>query len=284
MFATFGVPKELSSDGGPEFSADITKEFLTNWGVSHRVSSAYYPQSNGRAEVAVKSAKRLLRANVGPMGTLDTDKFLRAMLQLRNTPDPDCRVSPAEIVFGKTLRDNMGFIDYLDRNQYSKRWQDAWAAKEEALRARFINSCEKLNRKARYMKPLAPNDRCFVQNQVGSYPKKWHHTGVVMEVLPHDKYAVKLDGSGRVTHRNRRFLKKYTPAQLNIQQGRFNLPHTSRVEGPTSVPLIPLTDPANQDRGDDENISCASEYQLADPREPIADAGKLENRVEPSGT
>ena len=49
------------------------------------ISSAYNPQSNGRAEVVVKSTKRLLRSNTSPSGSLDSDKFLFAMLQLRNT-------------------------------------------------------------------------------------------------------------------------------------------------------------------------------------------------------
>ena len=120
-FATFGVPAQISSDGGPEFSADHTNKFLKTWGVSHRVSAAYNPQSNGRAEVAVKTVKRLMRSNVGPFGTLDSDKFLLAMLQLRNSPDPDCGISPAEIVFGRRLRDNLVFADYSNRNQYS-RW------------------------------------------------------------------------------------------------------------------------------------------------------------------
>ena len=31
MFATFGVPVQLSSDGGPEFSASLTKDFLATW-------------------------------------------------------------------------------------------------------------------------------------------------------------------------------------------------------------------------------------------------------------
>ena len=66
FFTTFGVPEELSSDGGPEFTADSTKKFLKQWDVRHRISSAYFPQSNGRAEVAVKAAKRLLRMNVRP--------------------------------------------------------------------------------------------------------------------------------------------------------------------------------------------------------------------------
>lgn len=53
FFATFGVPEELSSDGGPEFTAGETENFLRLWGVRHRLSSAGFPQSNGRAEVAV---------------------------------------------------------------------------------------------------------------------------------------------------------------------------------------------------------------------------------------
>ena len=85
FFATFGVPEELSSDGGPEFTADPTKAFLGLWNVKHRVSSVSFPQSNGRAEVAVKAAKRLLMSNTGPTGQLDHDQFLRAILQLHRS-------------------------------------------------------------------------------------------------------------------------------------------------------------------------------------------------------
>ena len=80
FMATFGAPEELSSDGGPEFTASLTKDFFKRWGIKHRVSSAYHPQSNGRAEVAVKSAKRLLRSNINENCSLDNDKFLRVIL------------------------------------------------------------------------------------------------------------------------------------------------------------------------------------------------------------
>lgn len=40
-FSRFGIPEELSSDGGPEFASATTQEFLTRWGVHHRLSSAY---------------------------------------------------------------------------------------------------------------------------------------------------------------------------------------------------------------------------------------------------
>ena len=176
LFQTFGVPEELSSDGGPEFTADSTQRFLRTWNVYHRVSSAYHPKSNGRAEVAVKTVKRLMRANVGASGRLHTDRFLRAMLQLRNTPDPDCGVSPAEIIFGRPLRDNLQFASYVRRETYSPRWQGAWRAKEEALRTRFIKNSEKLNVHSRHLPPLAPGDRCFIQNQVGNSRRRWHQT------------------------------------------------------------------------------------------------------------
>ena len=70
LFSRFGVPEEISSDGGPEF----TKEFLRNWDVTHRIPSAYYPRSNGRAKV-IKQAKMLLRSNVDASESLENDKF-----------------------------------------------------------------------------------------------------------------------------------------------------------------------------------------------------------------
>ena len=219
FFATFGVPDELSSDGGPEFMADSTKQFLQQWNVQHRISSAYFPQSNGRAEVAVKAAKRLLRSNVGPNGTLQNDRFLRAMLQLRNTPDPDCNLSPAQIVFGRQLRDAFAFtkqIRKLSSSTVRPQWTDAWRQKELALRKRFIRWHENLGEHSKNLHPLRVGDRCFVQNQHGLHPKRWDRSGTVVEVLPHHQFMVKIDGSGRLTRRNRRFLRLLEQATTDI--------------------------------------------------------------------
>ena len=37
------------------------------------------------------------------------------MLHLRNTPDSDCQVSPAEIIYGRQLRDSFAFLNKLDK-------------------------------------------------------------------------------------------------------------------------------------------------------------------------
>ena len=73
--------------------------------VHHRVSSVAHPHSNCRAELGVKTVKRMLVGSTGPGGSLNTDAFQRAMLAYRNTPDPVSRVSPAEIIFGRRIRD-----------------------------------------------------------------------------------------------------------------------------------------------------------------------------------
>ena len=100
LFATFAVPEELSSDGGPEFTASTTENFLCSWNAGHHVSSTGFPQSNRRAKVAVKATKRLLMSTTGPTGSLDHDRFLPAILQLRNTLDRDCNLLSAEVIFG----------------------------------------------------------------------------------------------------------------------------------------------------------------------------------------
>ena len=111
IMITFGVPTEISSDGGPEFKAGETKSFFEKWGIRHRLSSVSFPSSNGRAELAVKTAKRLLMDNISPNGSLDNDGMVRALLVYRNTPDPGCKLSPAQILLGRPLRDTLPCIN-----------------------------------------------------------------------------------------------------------------------------------------------------------------------------
>jgi len=238
LFITFGVPEELSSDGGPEFTAGITQDFLERWGIRHRISSAYHAQSNGRAELAVKATKRLLEENTGQNGALDTDAFAMAMLALRNTPDPDCKLSPAQILFGRQLRDGLPTINgsvpkFFDHN-IRPLWRDAWASKEDALRTRYARTYEALGEHSRPLPPLQPGDRVYLQNQVGNFPKKWDRSGTILESRDHDQYVIKVDGTGRLTLRNRRFLRRLVPHGPTIADT-----HTTPV---TSTPVTgPLT-------------------------------------------
>ena len=200
----------------------VDQNFLSHWGIRHRLSSAHFPKSNGRADVAVKTAKRLLMSNTSPTGSLNNDKFLQAMLQLRNSPDPDCNITPAQIIFGRPLRDTLSFVNRLEK--YSNpnvrpTWRQAWTAKKKALCTRITRTMESLKEHSRTLRPLTVGERVFFQNQQGANPTKRDRSGVVQETPGHDQYRVKVDGSGRLTLRNRRFLRAYTAANPSIDQG-----------------------------------------------------------------
>ena len=169
IISRIGVPEELSSDGGPEFSSMEAMDFYARWGIRHRLSSAYFPQSNGRAEVAVRITKRLLEGNMAEDGSLNTDNMVRALLQQRNTPDRDCQLSPAEVLFGRGLRDAMPqlskSVKIFESDQIHNQWHEAWAAKEEAIRARLVRSCEQLEMGSRELPSLREGDHVLIQNQ-----------------------------------------------------------------------------------------------------------------------
>ena len=279
-FSRFGVPAELSSDGGPEFVAGVTQDFLSRWGVQHRLSSAYHPQSNGRAEVAVKTAKRLLRSNTSPSGTLDSDRFLRAMLQLRNTPDPDCNISPAQIVFGRPIRDAFAFVSRLNRFtncNIRPEWREAWRQKEVALRNRFHRTAETLNEHAHPLTPLRVGDRCYVQNQTGNNPRRWDRSGTVTDVHDFDSYSVKIDGTGRVTRRNRRFLRRFVPASPNI-----SFPESSR-----SISTPQVTVPSSSTEQESSLAPARPSQEPVTPhtsQEPVATVTRLQSSTNSSET
>ena len=140
IFTTFGISEELTTDGGPEFMSHEVQKFLQLYGVRHRVSSVGNPHANQRAEVGVKSMKRLLQSNIGPSGSLDNDAFARAILQYRNTPLQSTGVSPAIALIGQPLKAFLPLnrANYLPRPQWMKKLSER-ETKIDRSRARESN-------------------------------------------------------------------------------------------------------------------------------------------------
>ena len=157
----------------------------------------------------------MIEGNIETNGSLDTETFLRAILIKRNTPDPITKLSPAEIVFGRKLKDTLPrvnkTVNIFFNEQFQPAWRDAWKEKEIALRTRYQGCQARLAEHSKNLPKLVEGDRVMIQNQHGPKPTKWDRSGIVVEVRDFDKYIVKVDGSGRLTLRNRKFLKKLFP-------------------------------------------------------------------------
>jgi hypothetical protein len=58
-FTNFNILEEIATDGGPQILSDIFQKSLKAWEIRHRLSSAFNPHSNCRAELAMKVGKKL---------------------------------------------------------------------------------------------------------------------------------------------------------------------------------------------------------------------------------
>jgi len=66
IFARHGIPQEVVSDNGPQYSSLEHKKFANEYGFLHTTSSQKFPQSNGKAERAVRTVKNLLKKSQDP--------------------------------------------------------------------------------------------------------------------------------------------------------------------------------------------------------------------------
>ena len=274
VFVTFGVPEELTSDGGPQFSAGFTQDFLNSWGVKHRVSSVGNPHSNCRAEVAVKTVKRMLMANTSPSGSLNVDSFQKAMLIYRNSIDPETKTSPSGIIFGRPTRDPIPTP--LGRYCPHSTWQETIVNRELALSKRHVREKEKWHQNTRLLPQLKTGDSVYLQNLSGNHPLRWERTGTVVECKPHHQYVVKVDGSGRTTLRNRRHLRKFTP--FMSADHKFNSQYFSH---PTEAEIPPIQQPRDTES---LPVPAITPPEAEDPPQPTTSVSQPEELNAPENT
>ena len=92
----------------------------------------------------------------------------------------------------------------------------------------MVKMCEKLEQNSKDLPSLQDGDTVFIQNQSLAFgkPNKWDQEGTIVEVLVNDQYLVRVHGTGRLTLRNRRFLRKFvqrTPA-IKADQTPYTAP------------------------------------------------------------
>ena len=178
--------------------------------MNHRMSSVVFPHSNCRAEVGVKTVKRMIVGNTGANGSIHTDEFAAAMLQYRNTPDPETKMSLASVLFGRQIRDIIPILP--DKYLPHPNWLETLSDREEALRNRHMNTTEQWSEHTRRLPPLPVCKHVRIQNQMEPHPRRWDKASQVGKVHQHDQYVIQVNGFRRVMLRNCQLLRCFTPA------------------------------------------------------------------------
>ena len=99
--ARFGVPLDMSSDRGPQFTSQLWTSMAKLLGTQLHHTTAYHPQSNGMVERFHRHLKSALRARL--TGPTWTQELPWVLLGIRTAPKEDLSCSSAEMVYGAPL-------------------------------------------------------------------------------------------------------------------------------------------------------------------------------------
>ncbi|KAL7606650.1 hypothetical protein Lser_V15G17771 [Lactuca serriola] len=101
LFSRFGVPKALISDRGIHFANDQLAKVLQKYGVRHRFSTPYHPQTNWKTEVTNRELKRILERSVGSNRKDWADELGDALREFRTTFKSPIGTTPYKLFYGK---------------------------------------------------------------------------------------------------------------------------------------------------------------------------------------
>ncbi|KAL5488977.1 hypothetical protein EMCRGX_G018012 [Ephydatia muelleri] len=204
IFARHGIPEELVSDNGPQFSSHSFLKFSQEYEFDHITSSPLFPQSNGAAERAVKTIKTMWKKTSDPC---------LALLSYRATPLQN-GYSPAELLMSRKLRT---MVPIIEQERVPKVPEQAVVKEMESQ----VKGLQKINFDHRHraveLPELNPGDKVWITDRK-------IEGNVVKRVAPRSYIINTTIGEYR---RNRRFLtllkrqnkdRTYSSQSLNISE------------------------------------------------------------------
>ncbi|KAK3737378.1 hypothetical protein QZH41_011513, partial [Actinostola sp. cb2023] len=226
-FARYGCPDRVISDNGPQFMSDAFASFSKAWDFEHRTSSPGNSKANGKAESAVKTAKRLLRKALDA----GTEPYL-AILEYRNTPTQGMESSPTQRLMNRRTRTLLPTTNALlqPRVVYPETVKD--------LNRRKQQQSAHFNRNARDLPSLDEGDTVRMKPfRLGE--KRWKKATVTSR-LNERSYMVETP-EGDKYRRNRSHLKKTSenPVTMATADVECHAETEGRIRMPSSGPAQP---------------------------------------------
>ena len=184
-----GIPEELCTDHMPFNSVEFCK-FATDWNFTLTTSSPTYPQSNGQAERAVQTVKRIFTK--AALESIDPyiDPYI-VLLEYRSIPISGCTYSPAQMLMSRQLREKLPMPARLLKLTVVN-------AHAQLFHRQQLNKCP-FDKGAKDLPPLQPGDSVRVRRGT-----RWEPATVVKADSKPRSYIVSTNGAQ--LRRNRRHL------------------------------------------------------------------------------
>ncbi|GJT87758.1 reverse transcriptase domain-containing protein [Tanacetum coccineum] len=215
LFARFGVPKALISDREMHFCNSQLEKALQKYGVTHKLSIAYHPQTNRQTEVTNRAIKRILERSVGYNPKNWSEKLDDALWAFRTAYKTPTRCTLFRLVYGKSSTAKNRFMElneltelrdeaYENTRIYkerTKRWHDSIPRGDKNLKVGD--------------KVLLFNSR--FKMHLGKLKSKWYGPNVVKTVHPYGTVEI-INKNGISFKVNGQRLKKYHDGNINEEE------------------------------------------------------------------
>ena len=250
FFSRHGIPSEVISDNGSQYTSEEFKSFADTYGFTHTTISPKYPQSGGLHEKCVQTVKHiLLKCNESGQ-----DPYL-ALLQYRNTPISG--VSPAQALMNRKLSTIIP--------------TSTQSLKPELIDTeKFISQRETQQQRQKYYhdrtaKPLAELQDGETVRMKKSPDAKWEPAKVLTKHQTSRSYLVETP-DGTVYRRNRRHLLKTNEILTNTDVDECDDEPTSSKTDQSTTQSKPTTAPAPVPSGRQPRVSSYGRVIKPNPK------------------
>ncbi|XP_065282035.1 uncharacterized protein [Dermacentor albipictus] len=224
IFARVGVPEEMLSDRGSNFTSELMAEVGRLLSLRLQTTTPYHPMANGLVEKLNGTLKKMLRRMCTEQPK-DWDRFIEPLLfAYREVPQASTGFSPFELLYGRNVRGPLAILKEL--------WTGARLEEEVKtayqyvidLRERLETTCQMAHEaldeagerykryydrgaKARIMRP-GDQVLLLLPTEHNKLAMKWKGPYVVKERKGEVDYVVDINGVGKTFHAN--MLKYHT--------------------------------------------------------------------------
>lgn len=111
MFSSFGIPRSITSDNGPQFKAIEFRNFCLSYGIHLNLSTPYWPEQNGAVERQMRNiGKRIKISSI--QGTDWKTDLCEYLTLYHSTPQEMTGLSPGQMMFGREIRNRIPSIHH----------------------------------------------------------------------------------------------------------------------------------------------------------------------------